>query len=72
MLKVERFWDMVRILHKRQKSVMAGKWENRRGIQVEEGEKEMGNTVEQNREDRIRIRKKIVETEMLYAFNTFL
>jgi hypothetical protein len=61
-LKVERFWDMVRILHERQKSVMAGKWESRRGIQVEGGEKEIGNIVEQNREDREdRIRKEIVK-----------
>ena len=36
-LRVEGFWDMVRILHERQKSVMAG----RRGIQVEEGEKKI-------------------------------
>ena len=64
-MKVERFRDMVRIIHKRQETVIAGKWESRRGIQVEEGEKEIGNTVEQNREGREdRISKEIVDTEI--------
>ena len=56
---------MVRIIHMRQETVIAGKWESRRGIQVEEGEKEIGNTVEQNREGREdRISKEIVDTEI--------
>ena len=42
---MEGFLDSVRILHERQESVMAGKWYSRRGIQVEEGEKEIGNTL---------------------------
>ena len=64
-LKVERFWDLVRIINERQESVVAGKWESRRGIEVEEGEKEIGNTKEQDKEAREdRIRKEVVEAEI--------
>ena len=43
-MKVERFRDMVRIIHKRQETVIVGKCESRRWIQVEDGEKEIGRT----------------------------
>ena len=62
---MERFWDLVRIINEQQESVVAGKWESRRGIEVEEGEKEIGNTKEQDKEAREdRIRKEVTEAEI--------
>ena len=46
-----RFWDLLRIVGERQKDVMDGKWEKRRGIEVE-GNNIVLNTQEQSKEGR--------------------
>ena len=61
---MERFWDLLKIIKERQKNVMQGKWEHRRGLEVEEPVT-MG-TVEQTVQEREeRIRKEMEETEMV-------
>ena len=61
-----RFWELLRIVSERQKGVMAGKWERRRGLDVEEMlPRNVGNTEEQPREERVRrIRKDAEEAEI--------
>ena len=58
-----RFWELLRIVSERQKSIMAGKWERRRGLVVEDTlPPVVGNTEEQAREERMnRIRKEAEE-----------
>ena len=61
--KIDRFWDLVRIVKERQKDVAQGKWEQRRGLQVEApaiiGTEEQ--TVQEREE---RIRREMLETEI--------
>ena len=60
---MNRFWDLLRIVGERQKDVMAGKWEKRRGLEVEENII-VENTKEQTKEAREkRIQKEMLEQE---------
>ena len=59
-LGVNRFWDLLRIVGERQTNVMAGKWEKRRGLEVEEN-----NLIENTKEQSKDAREERIQKEML-------
>ena len=61
--KIDRFWDLVRIVKERQKDVAQGKWEHRWGLEVEVSAS-IGTEEQTVQEREERIRREMEEAEI--------